>query len=101
MDAIFSYLDNMFAHLPKTEEVKRAKSELGQMMEDKYSCAPKVVLITKRSGRSSANSVILANSLQNWAFQINISKPQATIISLPFRMPKLNPSSKKPKSLPD
>lgn len=36
MDAIFSYLDNMFAHLPKTEEVKRAKSELGQMMEDKY-----------------------------------------------------------------
>ncbi len=36
MDAIFNYLDNMFAHLPKTEEVKRAKSELGQMMEDKY-----------------------------------------------------------------
>jgi hypothetical protein len=36
MDAIFNYLDNMFAHLPKTEEVKRAKTELGQMMEDKY-----------------------------------------------------------------
>lgn len=36
MDAIFNYLDNMFAHLPKTDEVKRAKSELGQMMEDKY-----------------------------------------------------------------
>jgi len=36
MDAIFNYLDNMFAHLPKTEEVVRAKNELGQMMEDKY-----------------------------------------------------------------
>lgn len=36
MDAILNYLDNMFAHLPKTDEVLRAKRELGQMMEDKY-----------------------------------------------------------------
>lgn len=36
MDAIRSYLDNMFAHLPRTEELKRAKEELLQMMEDKY-----------------------------------------------------------------
>lgn len=36
MDAIRSYLDNMFAHLPRTEELRRAKEELLQMMEDKY-----------------------------------------------------------------
>ena len=36
MDAIKNYLDNMFANLPGTPSVLRAKSELGQMMEDKY-----------------------------------------------------------------
>ena len=36
MDAIKSYLENMFLHLPKTAEVLRAKDELFQMMEDKY-----------------------------------------------------------------
>lgn len=37
MDAIKSYLENMFLHLPRTNEVLRAKEELAQMMEDKYS----------------------------------------------------------------
>ena len=32
MDAIKSYLENMFLHLPKTAEVLRAKEELAQMM---------------------------------------------------------------------
>mgnify|MGYP007112920652 CR=1 FL=1 len=36
MDAIKSYLENMFLHLPKSPEVMRAKDELSQMMEDKY-----------------------------------------------------------------
>ena len=36
MDAIKSYLENMFLHLPKSPEVMRAKEELLQMMEDKY-----------------------------------------------------------------
>ncbi len=36
MEAIRNYLENMFANLPNTEEVQRAKSELLQMMEDKY-----------------------------------------------------------------
>ena len=36
MDAIKSYLENMFLHLPKSPEVLRAKDELSQMMEDKY-----------------------------------------------------------------
>ena len=36
MEAIKTYLETMFAHLPRTPEVTRAKTELGQMMEDKY-----------------------------------------------------------------
>lgn len=36
MEAIKNYLDMMFANLPNTESVKRAKEELLQMMEDKY-----------------------------------------------------------------
>ena len=36
MDAIRTYLESMFAQLPNTEAVKKAKAELSQMMEDKY-----------------------------------------------------------------
>ncbi len=36
MEALRNYLENMFANLPNTPEVQRAKSELFQMMEDKY-----------------------------------------------------------------
>ena len=36
MDIIRNYLENMFANLPNSAEVLKAKNELGQMMEDKY-----------------------------------------------------------------
>ena len=36
METIKSYLDAMFANLPNTNEVKKAKAELLEMMEDKY-----------------------------------------------------------------
>ncbi len=36
MEAIRNYLESMFANLPNTAEVQKAKSELLQMMEDKY-----------------------------------------------------------------
>jgi len=36
METIKNYLDQMFANMPNTEAVRRAKSELLQMMEDKY-----------------------------------------------------------------
>ncbi len=36
METIRNYLENMFANLPLTPEVVRAKNELWQMMEDKY-----------------------------------------------------------------
>nr|NLD41763.1 hypothetical protein [Actinomycetales bacterium] len=36
MDAITSYIDHMFRSLPQTHEVRRAKSELLEMSEDRY-----------------------------------------------------------------
>ncbi|MBQ9321878.1 MAG: hypothetical protein IJ239_05955 [Eubacterium sp.] len=36
METIKSYLESMFASLPNSPEVLKAKYELGQMMEDKY-----------------------------------------------------------------
>lgn len=36
MDTIKTYLDNMFQNLPNTPQVQRAREELFQMMEDKY-----------------------------------------------------------------
>lgn len=36
MDAIRTYIDGVFRSLPRTKEVKQAKVELLQMMEDKY-----------------------------------------------------------------
>lgn len=36
MESIKEYLNNIFLNMPETEDVKRAKEELLQMMEDKY-----------------------------------------------------------------
>lgn len=36
METIKNYLESMFSNLPNTPEVKKAKEELWQMMEDKY-----------------------------------------------------------------
>ncbi|MCI8410504.1 MAG: hypothetical protein HFJ09_14735 [Lachnospiraceae bacterium] len=36
METIKNYLETMFQNLPNTPEVRKAKIELGQMMEDKY-----------------------------------------------------------------
>ena len=36
MEAIRNYLETMFQNMPNTEQVRKAKYELGQMMEDKY-----------------------------------------------------------------
>ena len=37
METIRNYLESMFSQLPNTPKVLKAKYELGQMMEDKYS----------------------------------------------------------------
>jgi hypothetical protein len=50
METIRNYLETMFAGFPKTTEVERAKSELYQMMEDKY---------TELNGEGKTESEIL------------------------------------------
>jgi len=50
MDTIRTYLENMFLHLPKNPEVRRAKEELLSMMEDKYQ-------ELKREGRSENEAI--------------------------------------------
>ena len=36
METIRNFLASMFANLPNTPQVQRARAELDQMMEDKY-----------------------------------------------------------------
>ncbi len=50
MEAIRSYIDNVFANLPKTKEVLRAKEEMLANMEEKY-------LAYKDEGRSENEAV--------------------------------------------
>lgn len=50
MDAIESYLENMFARMPQSAEVLRAKRDLLEMMEDKYN-------ELKAAGRSENEAV--------------------------------------------
>lgn len=56
MEIIKNYLDTMFTSLPDADEVRRAKEELYQMMEDKY-------LELKSEGRSEneAIGIVIAN----------------------------------------
>jgi hypothetical protein len=50
MEAIRSYLDNIFANLPRTKEVLRAKEEMLANMEEKY-------LAYKEEGRSENEAI--------------------------------------------
>lgn len=55
METIRNYLENMFMNLPDTEEVARARIELGQMMEDKYE-------ELRRGGKSDNEAVAIVIS---------------------------------------
>ena len=71
MNAIRNYLDNMFRNLPNTEEVRRAKSELLQMMEDKYE-----VLIAEGKTENEAVGIVISEfgNLDELADSLGISE---------------------------
>ncbi len=71
MNAIRNYLDNMFRNLPNTEEVRRAKSELLQMMEDKYE-----ELITEGKTENEAVGIVISEfgNLDELADSLGISE---------------------------
>lgn len=56
METIKNYLETMFANLPNTAEVLRAKRELGQMMEDKYN-----ELISEGKSENEAVGAVIAD----------------------------------------
>ena len=55
MDAIRNYLETMFLNLPNTPEVYKAKNELWQMMEDKYT-----ELISEGKSENEAVGTVIA-----------------------------------------
>ena len=70
METIRNYLESMFQKLPNTPEVQRAKFELGQMMEDKYT-------ELKNEGKSENEAIGIVISefgnLDELAFDLGIS----------------------------
>lgn len=55
METIKNYLETMFARLPDTQEVRKARAELWQMMEDKY-----VELINEGKAENEAIGTVIA-----------------------------------------
>ena len=74
MDTIKSYLETMFANLPATAEVLKAKDELWGMMEDKYN-----ELISEGKSENEAVGTVIS---QNSAILTNSQKPSDLTDSL-------------------
>lgn len=79
METILSYLDNMFSHMPKTEEVMRAKKELGAMMEDKYS-----ELISEGKKENEAVGIVISEfgNLEELAEELGLKSQTAEGIEM-------------------
>ena len=60
METIKSYLETMFANMPDTPEVIRAKSELFGMMEDKYN-----ELISEGKSENEAVGTVISEFLMS------------------------------------
>ena len=71
MNAIRSYLDNMFRNLPNTEAVRKAKAELLEMMEDKYE-----ELISEGKSENEAVGIVISEfgNLDELAESLGISE---------------------------
>lgn len=76
MESIRNYLDSMFASLPNTPQVLKAKTELGQMMEDKYQ-----ELISEGKTTNEAIGTVISEfgNLEELAETLGISKIQQKV----------------------
>ena len=79
METLRIYLNNMFHSLPDTAEVQRAKDELWQMMEDKYTD-----LISEGMSENEAVGTVIAEfgNLDDFADLLNIRS------LIPYTLPK-------------
>lgn len=70
MDTILNYLDNMFISFEKTPEVKRAKEDLAEMMEDKYN-----ELLAEGKKENEAIGIVISEfgNIQELADELGIS----------------------------
>ena len=71
MDTIKEYIDNLFLGLPDTDEVRRAKAELLEMMEDKYE-----ELLSEGKSEEEAVGVVISEfgNLEEIAEELGISE---------------------------
>lgn len=71
MDTIKNYLETMFASMPNTAEVRKAKAELLQMMEDKYN-----ELISEGQSENTAVGTVISEfgNLDELAEDLGLSK---------------------------
>ena len=71
METIKNYLEAMFAGMPNTAEVRKAKAELLQMMEDKYS-----ELIAEGKTENTAIGTVISEfgNLDELAEDLNLTK---------------------------
>lgn len=87
METIRNYLENMFLNLPNTPEVYRAKNELFQMMEDKYT-----ELKAEGKSENEAIGIVISEfgNLDELALDLGISEfvhnPQSQEFGTPLSM---------------
>ncbi|MBR2779694.1 MAG: hypothetical protein IKD85_05945 [Firmicutes bacterium] len=86
MEIIRNYLESMFAQLPNTPEVIKAKQELRQMMEDKYS-----ELIAEGKADNEAIGIVISEfgNLDEIAEELGISRyilPEDTVATRTITM---------------
>ena len=71
METIKSYLEAMFAGMPDTPEVRKAKAELLEMMEDKYN-----ELIAEGQSENTAVGTVISEfgNLEDLAEDLGLTK---------------------------
>lgn len=76
METIKNYLEAMFANMPNTDDVKKAKNELLQMMEDKYN----ELIADGHSDNEAVGTVISEfGNLEELAKDLGISKEAMSV----------------------
>lgn len=76
METIKNYLETMFASLPNTPEVLKAKAELWQMMEDKYN---ELIAMGKTDNEAVATVIGDFGNLNELAADLGIETVQKTV----------------------
>ncbi len=85
METIKNYLESMFASMPNTTEVRKAKAELLQMMEDKYN-----ELISEGTSENAAVGTVISEfgNLDELAESLGLTKEVEVARGMEAEMPR-------------